>query len=263
MKKWVQILVWTAVLSGALVLLSFVHSSNENKTCWKVDIDISNSEKVLFVNESLIRQQISEEMGTLEETSMSSISIDRIRDIVLKNSGVSSAIVHKTIDGRIHIDAEQRVPNCRVLNADGSGFYLDREGWIIPLSNRYTAHVPVFTGALNESIQVSCIKEVISLNQLDKTRLDEIHKVANFLNEHSFWLAQIDHVWVEKDGDFIMIPRIGQHEIIVGNVDDLEVKMKKLEAFYQQTVNKANLNKYETINLKFRDQVVCKRKAWH
>ena len=263
MKKWMRILIWTAVLSGSLVLLSFVHSSNEKSVCWKVDIDISNSEKVLFVNESLLRQQINEEMGTLEETPMESISIERIRDIVLRNSGVSSAIVHKTIDGRIHIDAEQRVPNCRILNADGSGFYLDQEGWIIPLSSRYTAHVPVFTGELTESTNVSCIEEIVALEQLDKTHLDEIHKAANFLNSNPFWLAQIDHIWVEKDGDFIMIPRVGNHEIIVGNVDDLEVKMKKLEAFYEQTVNKANLNKYETINLKFRDQVVCKRKAWH
>jgi cell division protein FtsQ len=261
-KKWVHILIWMAVLAGALALLSFVHSSNESAICWKIDIDISNSEKVLFVNESLLRQQITESLGALEETPMSTISIDRIREIVLANSGVSSAVVHKTLDGRIHINAEQRVPNCRVLNADGSGFYLDQEGWIVPLSSRYTAHVPVFTGEIQESAQISCIEELVALDKTAKSHLDEIHKVANYLEAHPFWLAQIDHVWIEKDGDFIMIPRVGNHEIIVGNVDELDVKMKKLEAFYGKTVKKANLNKYETINLKFRNQVVCKRKAW-
>ncbi|MCB0760233.1 MAG: hypothetical protein KDC12_01835 [Flavobacteriales bacterium] len=262
MKRGLVIGTWVLIIAAAMVLLGFVRASNQESICWKLDIDISHQDQVLFVSETLLRQQIAEQMGTLEGTAMTSIQSEGIRQIVLNNPGVSDAIVHKTLDGRVHVEAHQRAPLCRIMNADGSGFYLDKEGWIIPLSSRYTAHVPVFLGALHESPKALCVEQLERDEQLDQTYLDEILKVANYVQENEFLSALADHFWIGKNGDFVMIPRIGDHEIVIGEVTDLNKKMKKLEAFYSKTVNKTNLNKYQTINLKFRDQVVCTRKPW-
>jgi cell division protein FtsQ len=52
---------------------------------------------------------------------------------------------------------------------------------------------------------------------------------------------------------------VGNHKIILGDCSDLEQKFKKLFAFYKDGLNKIGWNTYKTINLKYKNQVVCTR----
>ena len=57
-----------------------------------------------------------------------------------------------------------------------------------------------------------------------------------------------------------MIPRIGNHTVVIGNDMFLEEKFNKLSVFYREGLNKKGWDKYSIINLKFKDQVVCTKK---
>ena len=43
-----------------------------------------------------------------------------------------------TIDGGLKVDVKQRNPIIRIINADGDSYYLDDEGKLMPLSDKYT-----------------------------------------------------------------------------------------------------------------------------
>ena len=64
---------------------------------------------------------------------------------------------------------------------------------------------------------------------------------------------------VDANGDFVMIPRVGRAEIIIGDETELDSKLRRLKAFMKEMSHKNNLNKYKRINVKYRDQVVCER----
>ena len=80
-----------------------------------------------------------------------------------------------------------------------------------------------------------------------------------FITHDKFLKAQIDQVYVTEGGEFELIPRIGNHVILLGKAVDLDDKFRKLYAFYKLGLNKIGWNKYNIINIKYKNQVVCSK----
>ena len=60
-----------------------------------------------------------------------------------------------------------------------------------------------------------------------------------------------------------MIPQVGNHEIVFGAANsnkDVVAKLNKLKIFYQEGLPFEGWNKYNQINLKYKNQVVCKKR---
>jgi len=65
---------------------------------------------------------------------------------------------------------------------------------------------------------------------------------------------------VEQDGDLILTPLMGDHLIELGTSDNLQEKFRNMKAFYKQVLANRNWNKYESISLKYNNQVIAKRR---
>jgi cell division protein FtsQ len=158
------------------------------------------------------------------------------------------------------VQVYQRTPIARVLNKDGSSFYLDSEGRAMPLSKKYTAKVPVLYGNIMESAANISVREIRRDEaKASKFLMDDLFDVVKSIETDEFWKAQIESIYVNDNREIELLPRVGNHRIIFGDSQNIDKKLKKLMAFYQETVHAVDLNKYKTINLKYRDQVVCEK----
>ena len=83
---------------------------------------------------------------------------------------------------------------------------------------------------------------------------------AKYINNDKFWKAQISQVYVVDQNNIELIPRVGPHTILLGSLDDYELKMEKLKLFYEQALTEEGWNKYKQINLKYRNQIVCTKR---
>jgi cell division protein FtsQ len=92
---------------------------------------------------------------------------------------------------------------------------------------------------------------------LIKNNLFGIYRLAKYLNSSEFWRAQIEQVYIGKEVE--LVPLAGSHIIVLGNFQDIDEKMNKLFVFYQQGLNKVGWNVYETINLNYKNQIVCSK----
>ena len=122
------------------------------------------------------------------------------------------------------------------------------DGVLFPVSKNFSSRVLVATGNINFDL-----KKDIQHNE----QYNELKKIALQIHQHDFWKAQIEQIFVEASGEFTLIPRVGGHQILFGNCIDMDVKFKKLFAFYKNGLNKVGWDKYKIINLKFKDQIVC------
>jgi cell division protein FtsQ len=77
------------------------------------------------------------------------------------------------------------------------------------------------------------------------------------LDSSEFWKAQIEQIYIGNDVE--LVPLAGSHIIVLGNFQDIDEKMNKLLVFYQHGLNKVGWNIYETINLKYKNQIVCSK----
>ena len=89
--------------------------------------------------------------------------------------------------------------------------------------------------------------------------LASLFRVAIYISNDPFFKAQIEQIYVDPDGEIELIPAVGSHVILFGRADDLDDKFSKLYAFYKYGLNKIGWNKYDIINIKYKNQVVCSK----
>ena len=257
------ITVFAVICAGALfTLLGFAHQHQKDTVCRKVEITVDAIDGLKFINEQRVLEFAQSATGGLEGKMVDSIDVAAIHQRLMDCSIVSHADVVTTVDGRCQIHVKQHKPVARIWNPDGSSFYLDSAGYTMEISDLAIVRLPVYLVQLNEPmIRGSVADPEMDPQVLAKSTLDEIYRFNEFIRHDSFWRAQIDHVVVNAAGDFEMIPRVGNHVIRIGPAEELDLKFRKLMAFYQATVNHRDLNQYAVISAQYDGQIVCQKKA--
>ncbi len=259
MRKFTKILMWLGITFYMVIVLGMVDTRVNHIPCQKILVEIYDSAENHFVSEQEIYSKILTYDKDLFGKHLSAIRTDKVEGFVANNPFVKNVQVYKTMNGQLNISINQREPLARVLNYKGQGYYIDKDGFIMPVSPYYTARVLIINGW-----NLSGIKPGVNLSELQsgkvKNTLNEIYQLALFINADPFWKAQIEQVYVSKNSEFTFIPRVGSHTIIFGELSNYERKFKKLFALYEQGLSREGWNTYSTINLKFKNQVVCTRR---
>jgi cell division protein FtsQ len=84
--------------------------------------------------------------------------------------------------------------------------------------------------------------------------------VVKVIEQSEFWKAQIEQINVTKDGQVELVPRVGNHLLLLGTPDDVENKLDRLMNFYRNGLDNVGWNKYRTISVAYENQVVCKKR---
>jgi cell division protein FtsQ len=151
----------------------------------------------------------------------------------------------------------------RIINNRFESFYLDEAGSLLPVNPGFSAHVLVANGFIPDSYMKNPNYRVNILALSDSIFYDSLmtnlFKLAKFITHDSFLKTQIDQIYVNELGEFELIPSIGNHIILLGTTEDLDAKFRKLIVFYRLGLNKIGWNKYNVINIKYKNQVVCSK----
>ncbi|MEA1876987.1 MAG: hypothetical protein U9N86_08980 [Bacteroidota bacterium] len=231
------------ILVYLVFALSFTESRMDGQKVSGISVEIKNLDEVDFVGREEVIQTLKDYRVRITNEPIDSINKAYVKERVMDIPQVRNVEVFFTPDGLFHIKIWQRIPVMRVIT-DKLSYYLDREGEILPVSSRFSARVPVFTGN-------------IEMNKIN----EGLFELASYLNSDPFWDAQIDQVQVWSLRNIELVPRIGDHKIFIGDSEGLEWKFRKLRALYETALPVVGWNCYESIDLRFGDQVVCKRKS--
>ena len=64
-------------------------------------------------------------------------------------------------------------------------------------------------------------------------------------------------IYINSKDELELVPRVGGQRILFGTSENYERKFLKLYALYEQGFKKFGWNNYKTINLSYKNQVVC------
>ena len=161
----------------------------------------------------------------------------------------------------VKVNIQQRRPVIRILTSADESYYIDEEATLMPLSENYTVKVLVANGNITESYGRFYKKKIADTTLTKKSILDELYAMANYINRDEFWKAQITQIYVNEDREIEIVPLVGDQKIIFGDTTAMDEKFKKLKIFYKEGMNTIDCwNKYATINLKYKNQIVCTKK---
>ncbi|MBL4653202.1 MAG: hypothetical protein JKY53_10125 [Flavobacteriales bacterium] len=256
MNKALNISIWVFSILMIVALLGFVESKNIDVQCNDIDISIDRPNKNFFVMEEDVRNMVLN-LGYGEGMRINQVDISHLERLLNNNSSINHAEVYSTIDGVLKVELTQRNPILRVFTEDGDSYYVDENGWMMPLSNKFTSRVVVANGAVKTPL---LYETNVMDDEQEEQSLKDLYQIASFIDDNSFWKAQIVQLYVKENGDIQLIPRVGNHEILFGKAEKIDDKFDKLMIFYKQGLSKTGWNGYKTINLKYNNQVVCTKK---
>lgn len=240
MTKKIGIAILVLLIGYVIYAFSSVSKEAEKKICKNVTVEITNGGYNQFIDTLEIKKAICEQKFNPINKTLDELNTFAIENFILEKNHVKKAQVFISNKGDVRIVIEEKKPLLRVIANKGKSYYIDEEGEKLELSNRYVAYVPVATGAITDEFATSVL-----------------YPFAKRLRENEFWNAQVEQIIVRPNGDLAFSPKVGNHLVVIGNLDNIDSKLKRLKTFYNEGLNKIGWNKYETIDLRFNEQVVC------
>jgi cell division protein FtsQ len=252
-KNILVIAMWVVIGSGTVVLLVAAMRKKDEKRCVGIEINISGVSNNFFVDKKDILNSISvsEERNPVGKA-IGSFNLKKMETELERNIWIKSAELFFDNNEILQVRVHEREPVARVFTSSGTTFYIDDELAILPLSEKFSARLPVFTNFPSD-------KKVLS--KTDSILLKDIRTISLAIQKDSFRMAMIEQVDVAPGGVFEMIPKIGSQLIVFGDASNAEEKFNKLQLFYKEIMMKAGWTNYSVINVQYKNQVVAKRKG--
>lgn len=254
---------WSAGIILLFVLLGASVASSNRAVLADVKVHIDFGEGNFFLQESEVKEVVSDLGYLVDSTPMIDVDPSRIEHVLENNAFIHSAEVYEQLNGVLNVDVNIRQPILRIYSQNGQSVYLDSEGKFMPLSYVYTARTPVANGFISINLKSLIGQDVIqiadSTQHPDIETIREMYLIVMECRKDKFWKAQFNQFYVNAQHEIEMIPRVGDHIVLVGDADKIDKKLNKLRLFYAKGLDKTGWNEYKTINLKYANQVVCSK----
>jgi cell division protein FtsQ len=250
-KKKIISFLWIVAGILTVILLGAAMQKKNDQKCSHIKIEIVGSVEHLFVNETDILQLINAN-GVVNGKAIKDIDIKSIETLIEKNAWIKNAEVFINNNKELVVTIEEKEPIARVFTLQENSFYIDSSANQLPLSNSYSARVPVFTAFPTDKTKLA---------YADSLLMSDVVKIATFILADSFWNAQIAQVNILPNATFEIIPVIGNQIISIGNANNLDKKFNKLYSFYSNVWLQSGLNKYEKLSVEFDNQIVAVKKG--
>lgn len=205
-----------------------------------IHIEIESGGTPAMITGKEILRHLKNEEVTINGVEVGKTDLHVIEQTLAKFPFVRESRVYPDHNGRIYIEIVQRTPILRVNPERGEPYYIDGSGSHFPLSDLYSADVPIATGDIDDEMST------------------KLYTLAMYVHESVLWKRSIEQIFVSGRGDISFITKLGSHQVIFGDTDRMKAKFDKLEKFYRRALGKVGWDTYRTVNVKYKDQVVCK-----
>jgi len=237
---------------GSLILISLISFRalrlSERKVSG-IEIEIMNNQDFYLIDQFEIQALLDKEQSVALGTNFDQVDIKLLERQVEENPFVAEIDIFMSVTGVLGAKVSQAQPIGRLMSSRGPDHYIDVTGKLLPMNTDYTARVPLISFAEDPQW-----KSNLGENDLGK----QLMEFLIFINKDELWKAQIAQLAVSEENELTLWPQMTKQLILFGPADEIEEKFKKLKLFYKEVLPKKGWNTYSSINLKYKNQIVCK-----
>lgn len=197
-------------------------------------------ENKLFITEANVSKLLIQNLQPISEQPKDIIDLNELEIALNSNQLIKKAEVFMSINGVLSAEIEQKRPIARVNTIDS--YYIDDEGFYMPLSSNYAERVPLVTG------------------NIEKNELETVYKFAKTVDEDEFLKRHVIEIRQNDDRTIDFKIRKSDFSVHLGTLNQLGKKINNFKAFYQKALKDNSLERYSEVNLKFDKQVICTQK---
>ena len=249
LKKILVITVWVVAGAGVMALLIAAIHVKREKICNGYEIEIKGArERQLFLSKKDVVQLLTNNgKDKIKGRSTREFELQRMEARLERHQWIRDAELFFNNTQVLLVRIKERQPIARVITIGGNSFYIDSSCQRLPLSDKLSARVPVFTGFPSD-------KQSLKAN--DRLLIRQIKKLSTSIINDPFWMAQVSQVDITPKRTFELVPTIGNHVIDFGDASDCDQKFHRLFVFYKEVLSKTGMEKYRRINVQYEKQVI-------
>ena len=235
MVKYINNIKVIIVLAVVSIFSAFSSSQNNAKPISEVEVSFIGDNN-LFISKTKVDKLLIQNNDYIKCVSKDNLDLKALENKLSSHDMIENSEVYISINGILKIDIKQRNPYARVIS--DPSFYIDNNGTKMPLSDNYSARVLLVHGLDDES------------------KIDYIFKLIKTIRDDEFLNLNVTDILINKS-DISLRVRNCNFEVLVGDLNNLETKIKNFKAFYQKAYRDKILNNYKKVNLQFNNQIVC------
>lgn len=248
-KRW-RNTTWFALGAVTLVLLVSAVNKKNHKACRGMEVSFKNDGNNFFIEEKGVADLLKVN-GLVIGQPVETINLKALEETLKNDQWIAEAQLFFDNNQVLQVIVEEKTPVARIFTTEGISYYIDSACKKLPLSEKLSARIPMFTNFPSDRAQLS---------KPDSELLASVKELAMFIQADDFWKAQVSQVDITPEG-FVMIPTVGDHLVELGKGGDWQQKFDRLFSFYKQVWTKVGFEKYGKIDVQFDGQVVATLKG--
>ncbi len=238
MKRSLELLKFLILLGVLAFLFSFTQERNKSRKIKKLDVEFID-ENSPFITYNTVNKLLIQSQDNVTSIDKEALVLKKMEQRLQQNPMVRDAQVFVSVDGTLGAKIEQRKPIGRVSATPD--YYLDADGKKMPLSDVYSARVPIITGtSKNDFNEVTELLLKIEADEFMKRSVVGLNRNAN--------------------GEIELELRKMNFNVLFGQIENVDKKFQNFKAFYKKTKQDSTLLEYKKVNLKFDNQVIATKK---
>ncbi len=245
MKKGTAILKWVCLVTLMVYVTwatVWAHNEAAHHICRDIAVDVESPAPI----DSIIRRGVAMELkdypGRIVGVPINQVDTRRIEKYLGSLNTFESVNCMVSAGGTLNIRVTPMIPVMRVFLGNKS-YYINKDGKHIASNAEFYRDVPVVTGRFTRDFQPVDVLPLVRFVERDKT----MHDLT----------AMIE---ARDARNLIVVPKITGHVVNFGDTTRLEQKRDALKLFYTKVMPHKGWEQYDTISVKFRNQIVATRR---
>jgi cell division protein FtsQ len=245
-----NVAIWMGILFGIGGLLFLSVQRKRMASVDTVVIHIQAAESGRLIQEKEVKALMVKSLGfSPDRKKIRSVNSQKLERDLKKDARIQHVDVYFDAKDRLHIALVPKEVIVRITDNRGSSYFLDAKGKKVPVVQGSAVRVPLANGFIDAYREGFDKKE-------GKSVLKDIFYMIQYIRNDEFLHALVEQIFVDENGEIILIPKVGKEKIVFGGADQMDEKFDNLKIFYRDGMTKLGWNRYPVLNVKFVNQVV-------
>lgn len=237
--KWICLVLLAGYATWATV---WAHGEASRHVCNEIEVRVDATGPVEKIVRRGVMQELASYPGRIKGLPIDQLDTRRISTYLNRLNMFESVNCMVSASGRLCIDVVPMVPVMRVFSGDKS-YYINKDGKRIDSNAEFFSDVPVVTGNFKGNFRPIDVLPLVRFVTRDPVMRDLTAMIS-----------------AQDSRNLFIVPRITGHVVNFGDTTRLEEKRDALQLFYRRVMPYKGWENYDTISVKFRNQIVATRR---
>jgi len=238
MKSKLGYIKFVLLLALMAFLYGFAEKRHSQRKLTGSEVHFTDNEN-LYVTVDAVNKLLIQNEEANANLGQETLDLNKVETLLNSHDMIENAEVFLRLDGKLSAIVTQRKPIGRAVG--NTSFYLDKNGEVMPLSENFSARVPLMLG-------------------FDESNILTAYPLVSYIKNDTFLSKHITTIQRLENGRYELKLRKADFVVYFGEIKNIALKFNNFKAFYKKALKDKKLDTYKRVNLQFGNQVVCTKK---